>query len=66
MLNNFEAAASFYKDGDLGYDSIDVALIIRQNGQFFTYGSINHESWPPSIKEIVRLCRNDTIIYAKL
>jgi hypothetical protein len=42
-----------YKLGE--YDSVDVALIIRQNGRFFTYKSINHESWPPSMKEIVRL-----------
>ena len=48
------------------YDGIDVALIIRQNGRFFTYRSIDHESWPPSMKEIVRLCRTDTPIYAKL
>jgi hypothetical protein len=38
------------------YDGIDVALVIRQNGRFFTYRSINHESWPPSMKEIVSLC----------
>jgi hypothetical protein len=37
------------------YDGVDVALIIRQNSRFFTYKSINHESWPPSMKEIVRL-----------
>ena len=48
------------------YDGIDVALIIRQNGRFFTYRSIDHESWPPSIKEIVRLCCTDIPIYAKL
>ena len=48
------------------YDGIDVALIIRQNDRFFTYRSIDHKSWPPSMKEIVRLCRTDTPIYAKL
>ena len=57
----------FKKVYELGeYDGIDVALIIRQNGRFFTYRSIDHESWPPSMKEIVRLCRTDTPIYAKL
>jgi hypothetical protein len=48
------------------YDGIEVALIIRQNGRFFTYRSVDHESWPPSMKEIVRLCRSDMLIYAKL
>jgi hypothetical protein len=47
-------------------DGIEVALIIRQNGRFFTYRSVDHESWPPSMKEIVRLCRSDMLIYAKL
>jgi hypothetical protein len=37
------------------YDGVNVALILRQNGQYFTYRSINLESWPPSIKEIIRL-----------
>ena len=37
------------------YDGIEVALIIRQNSRLFTYRSIDHESWPPSMKEIVRL-----------
>ena len=45
------------------YDSIDVALIIRQNGRFFTYRSFNHESWPPSMKEIVRLYHLDIHIH---
>jgi SRF-type transcription factor (DNA-binding and dimerisation domain) len=48
------------------YNGIDVALIIRQNSRFFTYRSIDHKSWPPSMKEIVRLCQTDTLIYAKL
>ncbi len=48
------------------YDGIEVALIIRQNGRFFTYRSMDHESWPPSMKEIVSLCRNDMPINAKL
>ena len=37
------------------YDGVDVALILRQNGRYFTYRSIDLESWPPSMKEIVRL-----------
>jgi hypothetical protein len=41
---------------ELGKDyGVDVALIIRQNGQFFTYRSLDLKSWPPSMKEIVRL-----------
>ena len=48
------------------YDGVDVALIIRQNGQFFTYRSIDHESWPPSMKEIVSLYRTSMPINAKL
>jgi hypothetical protein len=42
------------------YDGVDVALIIRQKGRFFTYRSINHESWPPTMKEIVRLYQEDS------
>jgi SRF-type transcription factor (DNA-binding and dimerisation domain) len=38
------------------YDGVDVALIIRQNGRFLTYRSIDHKSWPPSMEEIVGLC----------
>jgi SRF-type transcription factor (DNA-binding and dimerisation domain) len=37
------------------YYVVDVVLIIRQNGQFITYGSIDLESFPPSMKEIVRV-----------
>jgi len=48
------------------YDGVDVALIIRQNGRFFTYRSINHESWPPSMKEIVRSCHSNMLIHAKV
>ena len=47
---------AFKKVYELGkYDSVNVALILRHNGQLFTYRLINHESWPPSMKEIVRL-----------
>lgn len=31
----------------------DVALIIRRNGRYYTYRSIDHEQWPPTISEIV-------------
>jgi hypothetical protein len=48
------------------YDGIDVALIIRQNGRFFTYRSIDHESWPPSMKEIVRLYHLDLHIHTNV
>jgi hypothetical protein len=37
------------------YYVVDVVLIIRQNGQFITYRSIDLESFPPSMKEIVRV-----------
>jgi hypothetical protein len=49
------------------YYDVDVALIIRQNGQYITYRSIDLESWPPSLKEIVSLCRPcDKPIYAQV
>ena len=31
----------------------DVALIIRRNGRYYTYRSIDHEQWPPTRSEIV-------------
>jgi SRF-type transcription factor (DNA-binding and dimerisation domain) len=37
------------------YDGVDIALIICQNGRISTYRLIDHESWPLSMKEIVRL-----------
>jgi hypothetical protein len=37
------------------YYDVDVALIIRQNGQFTPYRSIDLKSFPPSMKEIVRV-----------
>jgi hypothetical protein len=41
---------------ELGRDfGVDVALILRHSGRFVTYRSIDIESWPPSMKEIVRL-----------
>ncbi len=33
----------------------DVALIIRRNGRYYTYRSIDHDQWPPSLSEIVRI-----------
>ncbi len=33
----------------------DVALIIRRNGRYYTYRSTDHERWPPSMTEIVRI-----------
>jgi hypothetical protein len=33
------------KAHELGkYDSVDVAIIIHQNGKFFTYRSVDHKS----------------------
>jgi hypothetical protein len=49
------------KAHELGkYDGVDVAVIIRQNGKFFTYRSVDHKSWPPSMEEIVKLSHPDT------
>ena len=33
----------------------DVALIIRRNGRYYTYRSTDHEQWPLSMTEIVRM-----------
>jgi hypothetical protein len=38
------------------YYDVDVALIIRQNGQYITYRSTDPESFLLSMKEIVRVC----------
>jgi hypothetical protein len=60
------------KDGiqkvyELGkYDGVDVARILRHNGRLFTYRSIDHESWPPSMKEIVRLYHSNIRIHTKV
>jgi hypothetical protein len=40
---------------ELGKYGVDVDVIIRQNGQYITYRSIDLESFPPSMKEIVRV-----------
>jgi SRF-type transcription factor (DNA-binding and dimerisation domain) len=54
-----------YKVGK--YDGVDVALILRQNGRYFTYRSIDLESWLLSIKEIVRLYYSfDITIYTNV
>ena len=51
----------FKKAHELGkYSGVDVAVIIRQNGKFCTYKSIDHKSWPPSMEEIVKLSHPDT------
>lgn len=34
----------------------DVALIIRKNGRYWTYRSINQDSWPPAMEQIVSGC----------
>jgi len=34
--------------------NIEVALIIRQNGRYFTYRSVDIDSWPPPMQQIVR------------
>ncbi len=31
----------------------DLALIIRKNGRYYTYCSIDHDQWPPPMTEIV-------------
>ena len=55
------------KVSELGeYDGVEVALIIRHNGRFFTYRSVDHESWPPPMKDIVRLYFPNMLVYAKL
>ena len=33
----------------------DVALIIRRNERYYTYRSTDHQQWPPSMTEIVRM-----------
>lgn len=38
---------------------VDVTLILCQNGRYIIYRSTDLESWPPSMKEIVRQCHPD-------
>ena len=33
--------------------NIDIAIIMHKNGQYCTYRSLDHESWPPTMKQIV-------------
>ncbi len=33
----------------------DIALIICKNQRYYTYRSIDHEQWPPTKMEIVRM-----------
>jgi hypothetical protein len=42
---------------------IDAALILRTNDQFIAYKSIDLESWPPSLEQIVSLCYFTSIAY---
>lgn len=47
-------ATVFQKAFELGeFPEIEIAVIIYQNGQYFTYNSTANNSWPPSMKEIV-------------
>ena len=32
---------------------IDIAVIMHKNGRYFTYRSLDQESWPPTMKQIV-------------
>ena len=44
--------------------NIDLALIIRKNGKYYTYLLTDHESWPPTITAIVGIfgTNNDYVI----
>jgi hypothetical protein len=57
----------FKKVYELGkYYDVDVALILRQNGRLFTYRSVDHKSWPPSMEEIVRLYHRNIHIHTNV
>ena len=44
----------FNKAYELGENfGIDVAVILKRNGQYYTYRSIDRLAWPPSMAEIV-------------
>ena len=34
---------------------VDVAVIICRNGRYFTYRSLDQQSWPPSMESIVSM-----------
>jgi hypothetical protein len=38
------------------FDGMDVALIICKHGRYTIYRSRDHETWPPSMGEIVSAC----------
>ena len=40
----------------------DITLIIRRNRKYYTYRSTDHERWPPSMTEILRM----NLIYRRL
>ena len=44
----------FLKAMELGeFPGIDIAVIIFQNGRYSTFSSVEDESWPPSMENIV-------------
>jgi hypothetical protein len=48
------------------YDNVEVVLFIIKNDRFTTYRSVDHESWPPSMKQIVSLYVPQQVEYTKL
>ena len=40
---------------------VDLALIIRKDGRYYTYRSTDHDQWPPMIREIVCVNRAQII-----
>ena len=40
----------------------DVALIIRRDGRYYTYCSIDYKQWPPSLAEIINVHHFYTLI----
>lgn len=42
---------------------IDVAAIICNRGRYSTYKSMNRESWPPTMTEVVSECRDHVEIF---
>ena len=41
----------------------DVAVIICRNDRYFTYRSLNKQSWPPSMKDIVSMMSSIHLMY---
>ncbi len=35
------------------YHDIEVVIILRKNSRYFTYRSIDHDCWPPAMRDIV-------------